>query len=107
MDSNDFSATLHGESDRVQTWREVFGTNSVPITSPVPHQAHAPGVTAGWFYMIDLRCVMSEQRRRMVRYIAQKFAVPEAEVDATLDEVGCPILADDVTVTIFNPQRWL
>lgn len=105
--SNDFTATIRPDSERAQTWREVFGSTTVPIRSPSPVRANVANITDGLFYQIDLRQITPEQRARMVAHITRAFAIPAAEVDAALDSVGCPILADDVAVIEQSPQKWM
>lgn len=105
--NTDFTATINESSDRAAAWRDIFGSHTIPIRSPIPERANAPGVTDGLFYQIDLRQITPEQRARMVRFIAGRFTIPAAEVDAALDAVGCPILADDVAVIEQRPQKWI
>lgn len=105
--SKDFKATIREDSSRAPAWLEVFGSREIPLRSPFPHWASAPDVPAGLFFQLDLGELTPEQRERLVKFIAGKFSVDEQEVASTLDEVGCPILFEDVTVTVFNPQRWL
>ena len=103
----DFKATIRQNSERAQAWREVFGSYEVPLRSPFPIRASAPGIAEGLFYELDLQELTAEQRGRLITYIAQKFHLTEREVAGTLDEVGCPILDEDVTVTVFNPLKWI
>lgn len=105
--SKEFIAKIAPNNERYQEWIDVMGTNEIPITLPIPTQGSAPGIDEGLFYMIDLHEITSEQRRRMIKHIARKFAVDEEEVRRTLDDVGCPILDKDVTVVILNPQKWM
>lgn len=104
---NGFTATIYESSERAASWREIFGSHTIPIRSPHPIRANVANITDGLFYQIDLRQITPEQRARMVAHITRAFTIPAAEVDATLDSVGCPILADDVRVTVRNPQRWM
>lgn len=105
--SHDFKATINRESSRAASWQAVFGSYEVPLQSPMPTLASAPGIEAGLFYLLDLQALTSAQRERLIDYIASKFQIDAREVAETLDEVGCPILDEDVTITVFNPQRWI
>jgi len=105
--SKDFTATIRKESTRAQAWINILGTDTAPITSPIPTLASAPGVPEGLFYMLDLTQLTQEQRIKLIRYLAQRFDVVESEVAETLDEVGCPILDEDVVVTVHNPLKWI
>lgn len=105
--SKDFIATIREGCPRYADWLAVLGTNEVAIQSPQPHLASAPGIEAAPFFLIDLAELTAEQRARLIKHLAQRFQVPEAEVERDLDAVGCPILDEDVTVTVFHPWRWL
>lgn len=104
---SDFTATINEGSERAAAWTAVFGGRVVPLVSPFPHEASAPGIAAAWFYQIDVTAITPGQRARLVAHIASRFDIPEAEVDAALDTVGCPVLAEDVTVVVANPQKWI
>lgn len=105
--SSDFIAKISEQSARYQEWCEVMGSNEIPLKSPFPIAASAPGVKAALFYQIDLTQITPEQRERMIKHIARKFDVDIEEVSSTLDTVGCPVLADDVIVVVSHPQRWI
>lgn len=105
--SREFIAKISEESTRHREWIEVMGVDEIPLKSPFPEWASAPGVEAGLFYQIDLSAITPEQRERMIKHIARKFEVDEHEVSSTLDTIGCPILAEDVTVVVLNPQKWI
>jgi len=105
--SKDFKATIRENSPRAASWREVFGSFEIYLRSPTPELASAPGVEAGLFYQIDLQELTEIQRARMIAYIAKKFHIDEQEVADTLDDVGCPILADDITIVVYNPLKWI
>lgn len=103
----DFIAKVSEQSTRYQEWLEVMGINEIPLESTFPVLGSAPGVKAGLFYQVDLSAITPEQRERMIKHIARKFGVDEQEVSSTLDAVGCPILAEDVTVIVNHPQKWI
>lgn len=105
--SSDFKATLREDSERAAEWREVFGSLEVSLRSPLPVVGSAPGIAVAQFYEIDLPSLTDAQRSRLIAHIARKFRIDEQEVSATLDEVGCPILSEDVTITVFNPLKWV
>ena len=105
--STDFKATIREDSSRVAGWLEVFGSREIPLQSPIPILSSAPGVPEAMFFLLDLREITGEQRSRLVKYLARTFQVDEREVDETLDEVGCPILDEDVTITVSHPLKWI
>lgn len=102
----DFVATIREGSPREQNWLEVFGDRTIELQSPLPSPGSAPGIESAMFYMLDLEALTMEQRTRLIKHISRRFHVPEREVEQELDRVGCPILDEDVTVTVFNPQKW-
>lgn len=104
--SKDFVAHLTGDGERVAAWRAVFGDSQIYIRSFFPTLANLPGIGEAAVYELDLALLTADQRQRLVNHIANKFNVPADEVDADLDMVGCPILAEDVFVAVHNPQRW-
>jgi len=103
----DFTARIDGDDERAAAWRAVFGDDTIPLRSPVPHMASLPGRGEELVYLLDIEALTADQRGRLVQHIASRFNYPAEEVDATLDDHGCPILAEHVTVTIANPWRWL
>ena len=105
--STDFTARIDGDDERPAAWRAVFGDDTVPLRSPIPQMTNLPGRGEELVYLLDIAALTADQRGRLVQYIASKFNYPAEEVDATLDDHGCPILAEHVMVTIANPWRWL
>jgi len=103
----DFEAILSQSSSRVDDWLKVFGTTIIPLRSPLPTIAILPGLGERVIYQIDISALSPEQRQRMIQHISRRFRIAPEEVDAALDEQGCPIRAEDVTVSIHNPQKWI
>lgn len=104
--SNDFEAIIRGDSERAATWRAVLGTETVKIKSPLPVAVSLPGDIKTTAYQVDICLLTAEQRQRLVAHLAARFGYTVHDVDRDLDDIGCPILADDVVVTVHNPQRW-
>lgn len=105
--AKDFTATISGKSERAESWRQVYGSETINIKSPIPTFANLPGIGDTQIYELDLDLLTTEQRAKLVNYIATKFDIPVAEVDRDLNILGCPILAEDITVTIHNPLKWI
>lgn len=83
--------------ERAAKWREVFGTDEVPITCPIPLSVgDFPGVGQRHYYLMDLRAITPEQKERLIASIAQDFNLSIEEVRQNIDMVGVPVLADDV-----------
>ncbi len=94
-------AVISEESPRYGDWMKVFGTNRVPVVSPLSHTNNAPGIVAREFYKLNVRALSPEQRARMVAHLAEKFGAPISEVERDIDgEHGVPILADDVMMIL-------
>jgi hypothetical protein len=105
--SKDFVVTIRGGTERAREWVELFGTTRVCVRSPIPHRANLPGRPGALVYELDLAELTPAARARLVAYLAAKFGIPVAEVDLELEAHGVPILADDCSVAVHNPQRWL
>jgi hypothetical protein len=103
--STDFVVSAIGE--RAAEWREVFGTDSLPVKSMIPAWASAPGIARAQFYQLDLDALTVEQLGRLVQHTAAKFALPVQQVRDGLVEHGMPLLADGLAITVYHPQRWL
>lgn len=105
--SKDFIAKIREDSPRHEKWMRVMGTNEIPIKTPIPAQGSIAGQDNALFFMIDLNELAEEQKERLIQHISINFGVDEAEVRGSLDQVGCPILDEDVTIIILNPQKWI
>lgn len=103
----DFTATIVEESPRAADWIKVFGDRTAILKHPLPAIGEFPEVGAKEFYELDIPALTSPQRARLVEHLSQRFHVPAPEVESELNKVGCPILAEDVIITITNPGRWL
>ena len=102
--TRDFWVTVTGE--RAAEWRQVLGTDTVAVLSPIPHRADLPGRPGALIHLMDLGALTGEQVGRLTAHLATKFGLPIEEVQAGLAEQGVPILADDCMVAVHNPQRW-
>lgn len=95
-------ATIRVDSERAAAWREVFGGDRVPVKSILPGRANLPGKMNALVYEMDIAALTPDQRSRLVASIASRFEQDPAFVEANLDREGCPVLADDVTVSATN-----
>jgi hypothetical protein len=97
---NDWKTTARAhDPERAALWQETFGRDRVPIKTMVPQWVSVPGHPLVLAYMMDLAALTAEQRARLVRAIAEKFGYPPTEVEAEMDRVGVPVLAENVTVS--------
>jgi hypothetical protein len=101
----DFTATITNP-ERAAEWEAILGTTTIHIKSPIPTPASLPGHPETLIYELDLNLITSEQRQRLIQYLASKFAIPPYIVEYELPIHGVPILADDCTVSVANPQKW-
>lgn len=101
----DFTAKISEDSERAKTWQEVMGTDKVYLKSPLPALASLPGTSKRLIYELDLIMLNDTQRKNLIRYISKKFNIPTADVARDLDILGCPVLVEDVTVSVQNPQK--
>ncbi len=103
--TSDFMVTVSGP--RAADWEKVFGTTTVPVKSPNPHPASLPGKPFAMIYELDIEMITPEQRRRLVEHLASRFGLTEHEVERDIERQGVPLLAEDCSVAIHNPQRWM
>lgn len=103
--SRDFRLIVHG--DRADTFRSVFGTDTVCVTSPVPTWVELPGKGRSLVHFLDLDCLTPEQWERLVEHTASTWGYSRQEAEEGLRKEGMPLLADDVTIAVHNPRRWL
>lgn len=103
--SKDFVVSATGE--RAAEWREVFGTDRLPVESPIPEWASAPGHERAQFYKLDLAELTDAQRERVIAHVAAKFGQDLAEVRNRLPFHGMPLLAEGLSLTVYHPQRWI
>jgi hypothetical protein len=104
--AKDFTATISGNSERAEVWRQILGTETVNIKSPFPSVANLPGKPTAKVYELDINLLSDEQRERLVNHISSQFNLSIADVSRDLNEMGCPLLAEDLTITVHNPQKW-
>lgn len=85
---------------RLRDWMAVFGTDTIPLRSPVPYMAGLPGLDDPQLvYDADLTALTPHQRQLLIVHIAMRFDLPVDYVARNLDAVGLPVLAADVTIT--------
>jgi hypothetical protein len=95
-----WSAILNPAGPNYQTWREVLGSEKVPLKSSAPVTAELGTEPNVEVYLLDIAALTLPQRARLLGFIAQKFGMPVFEVEATIAKTGFPIRAADVIVSI-------
>lgn len=103
--AEDFMVTITNP-ERAAEWQAVFGTTTVHVQSPIPFEASLPGRPRSLVYLLDLRLISDDQRRKLVEHLARKFGLAKSFVDAELDAHGVPLLAEDCVATVDHPQKW-
>lgn len=98
-------ARLRSSSPRYGVWRDILGTDEVPVKSPQIVRAEL-GKQPDDVYELDLAQLNAEQRRRLVDFIVRKFGESRAEVERELDFTGFPIREADVSVA-FDMRAFL
>ena len=100
MSNELWSAILNPHGPNYQTWRDVLGSDRVPLKSCAPVPAELGTEPHVEVYLLDLAALTLPQRARLLGFIAQKFGVPVYEAEATIAKTGFPIRAADVIVAI-------
>ena len=100
----DFTVTIGGS--RGEEWERVCGTRTFPVRSPIPMLADLPGKPAARVFLLDLQSIEAETRERITAHLASKFGLSPIEAAQEIQDHGIPILEEDCSTTIRNPQRW-
>jgi len=104
----DFTVLIHEGTERANNFMEVFGRLRVNVVSFVPMLVNVPGFDEPQsVYMLDLAMITTAERTRLVNHLAARFQIDAAEVELLIDTMGVPILAQECTLTVENPQRWV
>lgn len=93
-------AHLYPQSPRYATWREILGSDNVPLQSPNSFKADLgfPIRETAECYALDLAAITEEQKNRLVDWCVQKFGGDRATIRADIERSGYPIREADVTV---------
>lgn len=101
-----YMATVR-DPERKRDWEAMFGTDTVPIKSPLPDWAVVPGVGRTLVYELNLAVITAAQRERLVEYVTARFGYAATEVEDRLDAEGMPILSNEVVVTGYDLRLFL
>lgn len=101
--SHDFWVTLHGE--RGDWFERHVGTRRFPALAPVPTPVRLP-VGVRPCYLLAVEAMDEGNLGALAAAIAARHGGTAAEVYQALVEDGMPILDEDVSVAVHNPQRW-
>jgi hypothetical protein len=107
MNPNQITATIHETSERAADWQRIFGRlDNIPLRSPWPTAAVLPEKGQTQIYLLDVGAITSDERQRLIDYIAGRFSLPRELVEQGLDATGVPIVAEELLVTIPAALAW-
>lgn len=100
MSNELWSAILNPRGPNYATWREVLGSEQVPLQSAGSQMATLGEERDVEVYMLNLQAMTLGQRARLVGGLAQRFGTTVSEVEQEIAKCGFPIRAADVIVSI-------
>jgi len=89
-----------------ETWKNVLGTTELPIISLLPEPAETP-IGVKNIYLMDLEALTKKQHDKLVTHLADRYHLTEEEVNADINTIGVPIIADDCLVITNELGRYL
>lgn len=95
------------DPERAEAFRQILGSDVVFVESPVPELANLPGLGERKVFKLDLVMYTAYEKAKLADYIAAKFNIDIDFVKTNLASAGVPILDEDCTVIVQNPQRWV
>lgn len=91
--------TVTAPPERVETFRRIFGTDTVPvIPTAEPYVLRLP-IGAEPCYLLDVERIPLEQRARLVAHLADTFGDPAELIVRDLIRRGLPIVAAGTAYT--------
>ena len=102
----DFEITIRNNTEKAKEFMKVFGTLTVNVKLPIPEYILTPNNEKVLAYFLDLDLITKEQRDNLIKHLSEKFNHPIDFAKENLDKFGVPILQNDCSLFIKNPQRW-
>lgn len=102
---SDFKVTVY-EEERKKEFEKVFGSNTVNVKSPIPNRITIPSGETKLAYFLDFESITKEQQEKLVEHISVKFNQQKEFVEKNIESMGVPILKEQCSLCIENPQRW-
>lgn len=94
-------AKIRAESPTAATWRRIFGTDTVLLTSATPVLGRMPSGDAFWVLFVDVHALSAEQLERVVAHLAEQIGeAPETVRADLLGDHGLPVPVDDLIVLV-------
>lgn len=94
-----YSAILRPGGPNYASWREILGTEKVPLKSAAPVKAELGPERNIEVYLLDLAALTLPQRAALLARLAKKFDAPIYEIEKEIEAKGFPIRAADVIVS--------
>jgi hypothetical protein len=94
-----WNAILNPSGPNYVTWREILGSEQVPLTSSKAVKANLGQEKNVEAYLVDLSALTLPQRARLLAMVARKFSTPIYEVESEITKAGFPIRSADVIVS--------
>ena len=101
----DFWVIIHGE--RGAEWERVIGTNHLPVRSPIPTVGSLPRLGERAIYLLAIDQLELSTVEKIVEHLCVQFRLQPDEAAAEIAAAGIPILAEECSIIIHNPQHWL
>ena len=102
----DFEITIRNNTEKAKEFMEVLGTLTVNVKSPIPEYISTPHHGKVLAYFLDLDLITKKQLENLIKHLSEKFNQSIDFVKENLDKFGVPILQNDCSLFIKNPQRW-
>ena len=80
------------DEERAKVFQDIFGSTIIKVTSSSPQDLELPSGEIVKAFYLDLTQITSEQRKKLVTYLAESFNFSEIEVNDKLEAIGVPIL---------------
>jgi len=105
----DIRVVIDEGSPRAADCMRVFWRRDVPVVSDKPMWVMVPEYDRPMqAYRLDVGRITPEERERLVQHLAGRYApLLDDEINESLDKYGMPILADDCTVVVQHPLKWI
>lgn len=88
-------------------WQQWIGTDTVCVRTPIAVDVHIEGKGPARAYILDEQQLTPAQRLALCEGVADRFGAEAWEVDQEMRSQGIVILADECSVMVLNPHRWL
>lgn len=102
----DFEIIVNDEA-RAREFQDIMGSNILPVKSPQPSMGTLPGMKGKKFYLLDVAKLTPYHCIKLARHLAETFGLEPDQVHDDMTKNGVPVLAEDCTVVINNPMKWL